>query len=367
MSHKNTSEIFSVMTSGFATVAGSVLAAYINFNIPANHLIIASLMAAPAALTISKTIHPETKNTRANWHAIKNLPKGDARNIFEAISIGASNMVGPIGGILSNLIAFTACFAFIDAFCIWIFSMIGLENFGVTSIMSYLFYPFAFLMGVSLTDAKSVSKLIGIKMFVNEFAAFDELGKAIRFRDSIIASGEFDAYKNGTYPLPNDIYMVWEDRSILISTYALCGFANFASMGIAIGGLGALAPKRLKTFSKFALKAMIAGNITNFCTACIAGLLFDKLNISLSVSHFITTLCSSWSACDQVFRLVPTASKNEEIGFFYNRILFNENYKVIRVFLFNFSQNNFKDREIQKNRTDIIIIDKYSNRIYLIS
>lgn len=151
--------------------------------------------------------------------------------------------------------------------------------------MSYIFYPFAFLMvgcfkdtcqlfdysiyfyqGVSSSDVKNVSKMIGIKMFVNEFAAFEELGKAIRFRESIKLNGTFDLYKNGTLSVPNEIYMVWEDRSILISTYALCGFANFASMGIAIGGLGALAPRRLKIFAKFALKAMIAGNITNFCT-----------------------------------------------------------------------------------------------------
>ncbi|CAF0726574.1 unnamed protein product [Brachionus calyciflorus] len=270
------SEIFSVMTSGFATVAGSVLAAYINFKIPANHLVIASLMAAPAALTISKTIHPETKTTKANWDAIRSLPKGDAKNVFEAISIGASNAVGPVAGIISNLIAFTASFAFIDAFCMWIFSMIGLNNFGVTSIMQYIFYPFVFLMGVSINDVQTVSKLIGIKMFVNEFAAFFELGKAIKFRDSIIENGLYNAYKNGSLPLPNDLYMVWEDRSILISTYALCGFANFASMGIAIGGLGALAPKRLKVFAKFAFKAMIAGNITNFCTACIAGVFVYK-------------------------------------------------------------------------------------------
>lgn len=106
-------------------------------------------------------------------------------------------------------------------------------------------------------------------MFVNEFAAFEELGKAIRFGNEIKANGTFQLFKNETLPLPNNLYMVWEDRSILISTYALCGFANFASMGIAIGGLGALAPKRLRTFSKFALKAMIAGNITNFCTGKI--------------------------------------------------------------------------------------------------
>lgn len=115
-------------------------------------------------------------------------------------------------------------------------------------------------------------------MFVNEFAAFEELGKAIKFRDEIKTNETFELFKNQTLSLPNNIYMVWEDRSILISTYALCGFANFASMGIAIGGLSALAPKRLKTFSKFALKAMIAGNITNFCTGKIKKIISINLN-----------------------------------------------------------------------------------------
>ena len=125
-------------------------------------------------------------------------------------------MVGPIASILSNLIAFVAIFAFLDSTVQWGFSLIDVNNFGITDIMQYLFYPFAFLMGIIPEDCRSVSKLIGIKIFVNEFVAYAELGKTIQFRDDIIKTGLFDAYKNGTLPLPNDIYMIWNVINLLL-------------------------------------------------------------------------------------------------------------------------------------------------------
>lgn len=271
------SEIFAVMTSGFATVAGSVLAAYISFNIPANHLVVASLMAAPTSLIISKIIYPEKEKTEAGWDAITNIPKSEHKNMFEAISGGASAAIAPITGIVSNLIAFTAVFAFLDSVCKWATSLLGFVNLGVTGIFQYLLYPLVYIIGVDAIDVLSVSKLVGLKMFVNEFVAFSELGKSLAFRKEILDNGLYDLYKNGSLPLPETISMVWEDKSITIATYALCGFANFAAMGIAIGGLSALAPGKLKVFSKLVFRAMIAGNITNFCTACIAGILFEKI------------------------------------------------------------------------------------------
>ena len=149
--------------------------------------------------------------------------------MFDAISIGASNMVGPIGGMISNLIAFTSIFAFIDAVVIWFFGMINLENFGIDvktffiqkiiklilflfikkSIMQYIFWPFAFLMGVDIDDCKVVSKLIGTKIFVNEFVAYNRLGKSIRFKEEIIKNNTFELYFNGTYVVPSDVFAIW--------------------------------------------------------------------------------------------------------------------------------------------------------------
>jgi pyrimidine nucleoside transport protein len=118
-----------------------------------------------------------------------------------------------------------------------------------------------------------VAKLIGIKVLVNEFVAFAELGKIIDLRKNLTESNTFDLYRNGTLSL-GDKAMIWNDKSIVISTYALCGFANLASIGLQLGGLSALAPTRFKTFSKYVSKAMVGGILTSFMTASIIGLLY---------------------------------------------------------------------------------------------
>jgi nucleoside permease NupC len=134
------------MVGGFATVSGSTLAAYVGFGVSANNLIIASLMAAPGGLVISKTLFPETFKTNANWDAIKNLPKSEANTSFEAFCIGASNMCRPVALILANLIAFTSFFTFLDSVVAWFFSLLLIENFGISGILKYAFFPFALLM-----------------------------------------------------------------------------------------------------------------------------------------------------------------------------------------------------------------------------
>lgn len=272
------SELFAVMVAAFSTVSGSVLAAYIGFGVPPDHLITAGLMSAPASLAIAKTIFPETRKTKADWNAIKNIKTKKVNNVFEAISTGAIEMIKPVGAIVANLIAFVSIFAFLDAICVWIFAFINLQNFGLASILQYIFYPFAFLMGVSGEDSLNVAKLVGYKVFVNEFVAYTKLGAVVDFRNGIIANGTFPLYRNGTYPLPHNITnMIWDDRSIVISTYALCGFANFGTIGIEIATLSVFAPTRAKVFIKYASRAMLAGNLSSFMNACIAGLLFKKI------------------------------------------------------------------------------------------
>jgi nucleoside permease NupC len=149
--------------------------------------------------------------------------------------------------------------------------MIGLENAGFSFILQYIFWPFALVMGVSIEDCLSVGKLIGFKTFLNEFVAYKELGDVIKFRDEIFANGTQELYRNGTLMMPSNLAMIWQDKSVVIATYALCGFSNFGSVGIQIASLSALCPSKQKVFSEIASMAMIGGTLACFMTACIAG------------------------------------------------------------------------------------------------
>lgn len=266
------SELFSIMLSGFATVAGSSMAAYVGLGVKPNHILTASIMSSPAALAIAKTIFPETNTSKAQWDDIKNLPKGKEKNVFEAFAVGASNMVKPIGCIIANLIAFRAIFQFIDAGFEWIFGNLGLKNFGLVSLLQYPFSILSFSMGVPSEDIFTVAKLMAKKMFIHEIVAYEELGYAIKFRESAILNGTFDCYRNGTCPYEGTV--LWNEKSTVIATYALCGFSSFCSLGICIGALTALAPSRAKIFARYSFRAQLGGNITCFLTACFAGLLY---------------------------------------------------------------------------------------------
>ncbi|CAF0781890.1 unnamed protein product [Brachionus calyciflorus] len=266
------SEIFAVMVGGFSTASGSVLAAYLGFGVSVNHVIVASLLGAPGSLIIAKTLFPETEETQANFDMIKNMEKEDIYNFFEAITNGAVGVLKVVGAIVANLIACTAFFTFIDQLVQWFFSMINLENFGLTTIFQYLFFPFVFLMGVNLEDCRAISKLIGIKVFVNEFVAYSHMGNMIKTRNELINNGTLNSYLNGTLILSPDTDILINDRSIAIATYSLCGFANLASVGLQIACFSSLVPQRAKLFPKIGLMAMIGGNICNFINACIAGM-----------------------------------------------------------------------------------------------
>jgi nucleoside permease NupC len=129
-------------------------------------------------------------------------------------------------------------------------------------------------MGVNLEDCSTVAKLIAKKIFISEFVAYKALGTTINFRKEIIRNKSIELYRNQSLPIPHNILMIWNDRSMAISTYALCGFSNFAAIGICIGALSALAPSRSRVISRLAAKAMIGGNIACFLTACICGMQF---------------------------------------------------------------------------------------------
>jgi pyrimidine nucleoside transport protein len=243
------SELFAVMTGGFATIAGSVLAAYINFGVNASHLLSASVMAAPAALGISKLFYPETEESKTQAENIE-VGSGGERNALEAAANGASQAIKVCSNIAANLIAFLAFIKFMDALCIWFGSNVDMDFVSFEWILAKLFVPIALLMGVEWDESDKVAKLIGLKTLVNEFVAYKELADLKQMN-------------------------ALSERSTTIATYALCGFSNFASIGITMGALGSLVPSRRSDLAQIALKSMIAGSTVTFISASMAGLLVD--------------------------------------------------------------------------------------------
>ncbi len=234
------SELATLMVGGFATIAGSVLVAYVSFGVSAGHLVAASIMSAPAAVVIAKIIYPETEEPKT-----LDLKKADipvtTSNIIEAASEGATTGMKLALNIAAMLIAFIALIALADA-------LLGVFGLSLKQVLGVAFYPFALAMGVPFEDCVKFGYLLGTKVSVNEFVAYLELGKMIQNHELT-------------------------KRSAVLATYALCGFANFSSIAIQIGGIGGLAPERKKDLAKIGLKAMIGGALASWITACIAGIL----------------------------------------------------------------------------------------------
>ncbi|XP_064613628.1 solute carrier family 28 member 3-like isoform X2 [Liolophura sinensis] len=256
------SELHAIMTGGFATIAGGVLAAYILFGIPAEHLICASVMNAPCALAVSKLFYPETEESKLA--KATDLPQQEKkeRNVLEAAASGASSAIMLVANVAANLIAFLAMLAFVNAMLGWFGSMVDHPELSFQLICSYIFMPVAFLMGVDWEDAGIIGELIGIKTFLNEFVAYKDLSVYIANRKACIQPA---------------ISM----RSEVIATYALCGFANLSSIGIQLGGIGPMAPNRKGDLASIALRALTAGIITSLITSCVAGLLIVEDPVTL--------------------------------------------------------------------------------------
>ncbi|KAG9486826.1 hypothetical protein GDO78_006948 [Eleutherodactylus coqui] len=261
------SEIHAVMTAGFATIAGSVLGAYISFGVSSSHLLTASVMSAPAALAIAKLFWPETEQVKIQGKDGLKLDKGDAKNILEAASQGASAAIPLVANIAVNLMAFLSLLAFFNAVLSWLGNMFDYPQLSFEIICSYVFMPFSFMMGVDFEDSFIVGKLIGYKTFFNEFVAYEYLAGMIKKRK-----------ENGPLFI-SGVKQYMSVRSETIATYALCGFANFGSLGITIGGLSSIAPSRKGDIAAGAIRAMIAGTVACFMTACIAGIIVITTNV----------------------------------------------------------------------------------------
>ena len=262
------SEILLVMIGGMATVAGGVLAAYIGFlggEDPelkvyyAKHLLTASVMAAPGAIVISKILYPETEKIDSNVEVSQDKI---GSNFLDAISIGTSEGLKLAANIAAMLLVFIAFIALINYILsgfgeiinlnAWISDKTVYSELSLELILGYIFAPVMWLIGVAKEDITLMGQLLGIKLAASEFIGYIQLSDL----------------KDAT----NVIHLNYQ-KSIIIATYMLCGFANFASIGIQIGGIGALEPKQRKNLSKFGFKALIGGTLASLLSATIAGMI----------------------------------------------------------------------------------------------
>ena len=256
------SELMALMVGGFATVAGGVLAVYVGvYHIEAKHLLTASVISAPAALVVAKIMQPEMEQPKTLGTVVIDAPS-EADNIVHAASMGAADGVKLAINVGAMLIAFLALIALINlifaamgsATAVTLDYLFGYEissDWTLQGMLGYLFMPMAWLLGVESGDCLQVGQLLGIKMVANEFLAYEQL-------HAILPEG-------GTRQI--------SERSEMLATYALCGFANFGSIGIQIGGIGPLAPKRKAELAQLGFRAMLGGTLAAFMTACIAGIL----------------------------------------------------------------------------------------------
>ena len=239
------SELMTVMTSGMAHISGGIMAAYIAFGIDAKHLLTAVIMTAPGTLMMAKMFVPETETPETRGTVKLEVVNEDV-NIIDAAGRGTAEGLHLALNVGAMLISFVALIALVNAMLGAAGGWVGLQGFSLQTIFGWAFAPVAWSLGVPWKDAATIGNLLGTRMVLNEFIAFAQLG------------GMKD---------------VLDPRSFTIATFALCGFANFASIGMQIGGIGALAPSRRGDLARLGLRAMLAGTLANFLTAIIVGFL----------------------------------------------------------------------------------------------
>lgn len=253
------SELLASMAGSMACIAGGVMAVYISMGVPASYLLAASIMAAPASLVIAKIVWPETEES-ATKGAVKLEVKKTHANLLDAISHGASDGLKVSLNVIAMLIGFIALIALVNFVLgktgFWLGQMgldlsalgIDLTHFDLNSIFGSLFSIFAYAMGVPSQDTFIVGSLMGTKMVINEFVAYTNLAP-------LIASGAL------------------QSKSVVIASFALCGFANFSSIAIQVGGIGELAPARRSDLARLGFRALICGTLASYLSATMAGML----------------------------------------------------------------------------------------------
>jgi CNT family concentrative nucleoside transporter len=239
------SELMTVMTSGMAHISGGIMAAYILFGIEAKHLLTAVIMTAPGTIMMAKMLVPETEVPKTMGTVRLEVERTDV-NVIDAAGRGTGEGLHLALNVGAMLISFLALIAMVNAVLGSAGELLGLANLSLQRIFGWVFAPVAWSMGVPWRDAPRIGNLLGTRMALNEFVAYSQLG---------LLKGSIDP------------------KSFTICTFALCGFANFSSIGIQVGGIGALAPNRRHDLARLGLRAMFAGTLANFMTATIAGFL----------------------------------------------------------------------------------------------
>ncbi|MCA9109866.1 MAG: NupC/NupG family nucleoside CNT transporter [Planctomycetaceae bacterium] len=243
------SELMAVMVGGFATIAGGVLAAYVGMGIDAGHLMTASVISAPAALLIAKVMQPEVEEPKTLGHVEVEVEK-TTTNIVEAAAAGATDGMKLAINVAAMLIAFLALIAMGDAIIGWVGQWFG-QEWTIAKLLGYAFAPLAWTMGIESKDCFAAGELLGLKMMATEFVAYLKFSEWMQPESTVQLS----------------------ERSRVIMTYALSGFANFGSIGIQIGGIGGIAPGRRADLARLGFRAMLGGTLACCMTACVAGVL----------------------------------------------------------------------------------------------
>ncbi len=248
------SELMAIMTGGFSNIASGVLAAYVSMLVGyepqiAGHLLAASIISAPASLVVAKLLHPESEPSATSASSELHIEKTDA-NAIDSAARGALEGLELALNVGAMLIVFIALVAMINALLGWIGHFVGIPTLSLQFIFGYIFSPVAWLLGVPWESCSKVGSLLGVKTAINEFVAYLQL------------SASMGADRHFLDP-----------RSFLLAAYALCGFANFSSVAIQIGGIGAMAPERRHDLSRMGLLAMFGGAVASCMTACVVGIL----------------------------------------------------------------------------------------------
>ncbi|MGA7290925.1 MAG: nucleoside transporter C-terminal domain-containing protein [Terriglobales bacterium] len=245
------SELMTVMTSGMAHVSGSIMAAYIAFGIEPKHLLSAVIMTAPGTLVMAKMLVPETEVPKTAGRVVMSDEETELEkkeNLLGAIARGTTDGLHMALNIAAMLISFLALIALCDGIMSGIHTHMAWFPSSLEAILGALFAPIAWLIGVPWHDCRLIGNLLGVRMVLNELVAFSMLGPQ---------------------------KAVLDPRSFTIATFALCGFANFSSIGIQMGGIGALAPNKKRELAKLGIRAMLAGTMANLMSASIAGMLLS--------------------------------------------------------------------------------------------
>jgi CNT family concentrative nucleoside transporter len=232
------SELMTVMTSGMAHISGGIMAAYVLFGVEAKHLLTAVIMTAPGTIMMAKMFVPETEVPKTMGSVRLEVERTDV-NVIDAAGRGTAEGLHLALNVGAMLISFLALIALVNA-------ILGVVHLSLGQIFGWVFAPVAWSMGVPWIDAPRIGNLLGTRMALNEFVAYSQLGQ---------------------------MKATLDPKSFTIATFALCGFANFSSIGMQIGGIGGLAPNRRHDLARLGLRAMLAGTLANFMTATIAGFL----------------------------------------------------------------------------------------------